>query len=129
VTIVVLLFGGFVFLVGWIVGLIMLWSSRRWTTLEKLIGTLVLPGGIVAIPVLVLIGSSAHNCGPSGDIFQSAGHGPLSAGCANAHSGPPLLSILVVVLLVAAQAGSMLFLTRRARRPLLPGASVLVQNL
>ena len=40
------LFGGFAFGVGWLVGLVLLWSSRLWTTRDKLIGTLIVPGGI-----------------------------------------------------------------------------------
>jgi hypothetical protein len=47
-AIFLLLLGGFVFGVGWIVGLILLWSSRAWTTGQKLIGTFVVPGGLAA---------------------------------------------------------------------------------
>lgn len=47
-AIILLLLGGFIFGVGWIVGLILLWSSRAWTTGQKLIGTLVVPGGLAA---------------------------------------------------------------------------------
>jgi hypothetical protein len=45
-AIFLLLFGGFVFGIGWIVGLILLWSSRVWTTADKLIGTFIVPGGL-----------------------------------------------------------------------------------
>jgi hypothetical protein len=41
--------------VGWLVGLVLLWRSRSWTTLEKLVGTLVWPGGLLlplALPFL-----------------------------------------------------------------------------
>ena len=34
-AIILLLFGGFIFGVGWLAGLILLWSSRAWTTREK----------------------------------------------------------------------------------------------
>lgn len=44
-AIILLLFGGFVFVAGWIAGLILLWSSRAWNTRDKLIGTFVVPGG------------------------------------------------------------------------------------
>ena len=46
-AIILLPFGGFIFGVGWLVGLILLWSSRAWTTRDKWIGTLVIPGGLV----------------------------------------------------------------------------------
>lgn len=45
-ALVLLLFGGFVFGVGWIIGLVLLWSSAVWTPWEKLLGTLVVPGGL-----------------------------------------------------------------------------------
>ncbi len=45
-AIVLLVFGGFFFGVGWFAGLILLWSSRAWTAREKWIGTLVVPGGL-----------------------------------------------------------------------------------
>jgi uncharacterized membrane protein len=41
-------FGGFVLVVGWLVGLVLLWSSDRWRTGEKWLGTLVLPSAISA---------------------------------------------------------------------------------
>jgi uncharacterized membrane protein len=45
-ALVLLLFGGFAFGVGWIIGLVLLWSSAVWTPWEKLLGTLVVPGGL-----------------------------------------------------------------------------------
>lgn len=39
-------------LLGWAIGLGMLWASRSWTTGEKLLGTLVWPGGL-ATPLLL----------------------------------------------------------------------------
>ena len=41
--------------VGWLVGLALLWRSRSWTVLEKLLATLVWPGGLLlplALPFL-----------------------------------------------------------------------------
>ncbi len=37
--------GSFIPLVGWAAGAVLLWGSRRWSTREKLLGTLVVPGG------------------------------------------------------------------------------------
>lgn len=45
-------FGGFIYLAGWLVGVALLWKSDRWTTMERWFGTLVLPFGYV--PVLML---------------------------------------------------------------------------
>lgn len=48
-AVVLLPFGGFIFLVGWLIGVVLLWSSENWTTRHKLIGTLVLPFGLVSV--------------------------------------------------------------------------------
>jgi hypothetical protein len=44
-AIFLLLFGFFLLVVGWIVGLVLLWTSHAWRIRDKLIGTMVLPGG------------------------------------------------------------------------------------
>ena len=41
-----LLFGGFLFGIGWVIGLFQLWGSASWNVLDKLIGTLFWPGGL-----------------------------------------------------------------------------------
>jgi uncharacterized membrane protein len=67
-ALVLLLFGGFVFGVGWIVGLILLWSSTVWKPWEKLLGTLVIPGGLAgSVFVFSLWATGAgggHSIGP-----------------------------------------------------------------
>ena len=50
-AIVLLLIGGFLWLIGWVVGVVLLWLSDVWSPRQKLIGTLVVPGGLLA-PVL-----------------------------------------------------------------------------
>jgi hypothetical protein len=42
-----LLIGGFFLGIGWIVGAVLLWRSNTWTVADKLIGTLLWPGGLV----------------------------------------------------------------------------------
>ena len=44
-AIILLLFGGFLFAVGWFAGLVLLWSSRAWTTRDKWINARH-PGGL-----------------------------------------------------------------------------------
>ena len=41
------LIGGFFLGIGWIVGVVLLWRSQSWTVTDKLIGTLLWPGGLV----------------------------------------------------------------------------------
>lgn len=60
------LLGGFVFGVGWLVGIILLWSSATWRLRDKLLATLVVPGGLL-LPVLLLgMGGAASACTGSG---------------------------------------------------------------
>jgi hypothetical protein len=65
--VILLPLGGFAFGVGWLVGLILLWSSRLWTTRDKLIGTLIIPGGLaaslVALLTLGLLAGTSYSCG------------------------------------------------------------------
>ncbi len=63
----ILLLGGFVFWAGWIVGVVLLWSSGTWRLKDKLLGTFIWPGGLV-LPVISLgmvgtssVSSSGHN--------------------------------------------------------------------
>jgi hypothetical protein len=50
-----LLVGGFAFVIGWFVGLAMLWTSDTWDRKDKLLGTLVLPGGLFGLVVLLTL--------------------------------------------------------------------------
>lgn len=44
-------FGGFIFGIGWLLGVFLLWTSDRWTDREKWLGTLIWPFGYVAVIV------------------------------------------------------------------------------
>jgi hypothetical protein len=69
VAIVLLLVGGFLFVAGWLVGVVLLWSSGLWTLRDKLIGTLIIPGGLATVfysfIVLPFFGSDQSSSGPS----------------------------------------------------------------
>lgn len=116
-ALVLLLIGGIVVpVLGWIVGVILLWTSRRWEAWEKLIGTFVLPGGLL-FPAFVSFWyvpgwgacSGEYRTLPNGDVkvINEVCHyegitGPL---------GPILVAALVLV-----TAGSVLYLALRLRR-------------
>lgn len=61
---VLLLAGGFVMLLGWLAGCVLLWVSPRWRWPDKLVGTLVWPGGLLPAWLLGSITPSllAQNC-------------------------------------------------------------------
>lgn len=43
---------------GWIAGVVLLWLSDAWTSRDKLVGTLLIPGGLVGPVLLVLVASN-----------------------------------------------------------------------
>jgi hypothetical protein len=57
-----LLFGAFALGIGWIVGVVGLWQSDAWSLRDKILGTLVWPGGIVAPLVLSASPASVTSC-------------------------------------------------------------------
>jgi uncharacterized membrane protein len=71
-AVLLLLVGGLVVpVVGWCVGVVLLWSSGRWSTKEKLLGTFVVPGGLLLPFALAYVVpgescSSATSGGPDG---------------------------------------------------------------
>jgi hypothetical protein len=100
--------GGIVIpILGWILAVILLWASRVWTTREKLIGTLLVPGGLSSILFLNLI-VGAQTCTSGG----SAGHqGPQHC------TGTPLPNFVALALMIAfviAGIATPIFLARRA---------------
>jgi uncharacterized membrane protein len=62
-ALILLLFGGFVAGLGWLAGVALLWWSPRWTVRERLLGTLVIPGGLATSAALVLSGGvGGYSC-------------------------------------------------------------------
>lgn len=90
-TVILLLLGGLLIGLGWIAGVAMLWTSARWRTSDKLLGTLVWPGGFVAILSIPRFGAGL----------------------------PPLLALLLLLVGVAAPIVVAIRLLRRAWR--MPG--------
>ena len=65
----------------WPVGVILLWISPAWNWRDKLIGTLVPPGGYIGLSYILLAGpTSVRSCGTitdqAGHIIQSSCTGP-----------------------------------------------------
>jgi hypothetical protein len=106
-AIFLLLFGGFIFFVGWIGGLILLWSSRAWDTRDKLIGTLIVPGGLATAFVAAILGSSTRVCtsGPGSPTQCTPGPSTLSN----------VVGIALLVLCFFGPICTAIYLARRAR--------------
>jgi uncharacterized membrane protein len=108
-AIILLLLGGFVIGIGWLIGLILLWSSRAWTTAEKLIGTLVVPGGLASAPVVALLVGTKQTC-----VSVAGQPTHCTAGPSTPHH---ILQIALVTICVLGPIATAIYLTRRARPP------------
>ena len=118
-AIVLLLVGGFILGIGWIVGVVLLWGSTIWTIRDKLIGTLIFPGGLAVSAYLVFAVGTGEGCSNGGTVR------PLSPTLATANSrcsgsGSSIsASIAYGVLVAVAIAGPILtsiYLARRLNR-------------
>jgi hypothetical protein len=115
-AIVLLLVGGFVAGVGWLAGVVLLWLSSVWTTRDKLIGTLVVPGGLV-LPLLLLTGVAVNDGGSSCTTFVTTSTAPVTTATSHCTGGSiHILWLAVLVALVVAPILSAVYLARRSRR-------------
>jgi hypothetical protein len=109
-AIFLLLFGVAAAGIGWLVGVVLLWSSRAWTTGDKVIGTLFLPGGLFASAVLLLLaGGRAHK-----EMCVSRSNTVLHC-TQGASSGPSTIVSIALILLALTPVISAVHLARRAR--------------
>jgi hypothetical protein len=102
--------GSFVPVVGWLTGAVLLWSSRRWTTAEKLLGTLVVPlgpGGVLVLGALVPFRTCSASSvvgtdpGATGELPPVVTESCSGVGLP-AWLGLPLLAVLLVAPVVVA---------------------------
>jgi uncharacterized membrane protein len=118
-AIVLLLVGGFLWLIGWVAGVVLLWLSDVWSTRQKLIGTLVVPGGLLAAFMFVTMPAryTSTSCttstvnGIETSVCQSVGD---SAGIFGQG-----LALVVFILLIVGPIATSVYLGRtlmRARR-------------
>jgi hypothetical protein len=119
-ALVLLLVGGFLMFVGWVVGVVLLWASDAWNTRDKLIGTLVLPGGLVLPLALFVLAGTGETC--SGQIDPRT-HAVIGETCTGGPSlAAEILAGAVLVALVLAPIVTSIYLARRMRRPAVAAA-------
>lgn len=114
-AIALLLFGGFIFGLGWLVGLALLWSSRAWTTRDKWIGSLVLPGGLALVPIAALVASSTQICSTSAGVTRCTGGGGVSSN---------VLQLTILVVTVVAPILTAIHLWQGIRQASRPGRAI-----
>jgi uncharacterized membrane protein len=130
VTVLLLLLGGLVIpVLGWFAGVVLLWVSPRWTRKDKVLATLIWPGGLLAPVVVTLAGgvaslmvTSSETCVQGTATAPGAG-GQTAAQTVTTHcvtngfSFAPWMSItLAIVLMTAAIAGPVWIAMRLLRR-------------
>jgi hypothetical protein len=102
-AVILLLIGGFLAGIGWVIGVVLLWISPRWRLSDKLLGTLIWPGGLAG--VFVVFGGAAllATSTSAGPCASAAGFGQSAAmSCAQTST---ISGVGVVVLAVAVLAG------------------------
>lgn len=77
---------------GWVIGLIFLWMSSVWTTKEKILGTLIVPGGLLPVLLLSIGVVGVRTC-----VSYQVGGGVGATEC----SGPSLTNVLNLILGIA----------------------------
>jgi hypothetical protein len=107
-AVVLLLIGGFIFVAGWVVGLILLWGSPRWRWPDKLLGTLVWPLGYAGVLYAGLVISFTF-------ADSNAAPGACPSGVCAAPA-PPWLGVLIEVVAFGAPIAVAIWLVLRARR-------------
>ena len=121
-AVLMLTVGSFLPLVGWLVGAVLLWVSSRWTTAEKLLGTLVVPLGPGG--ALVLSGLVSQSCSGGVVVTQESGSGVVETvvteGACTGVALPQWLGVplLVVVLVAPFIVGVVLYRRAHARAAL-----------
>ena len=86
--------------IGWVAGLVLLWRSVRWTTRDKVLGTLVWPGGMHPLWILLTIPSGETEC--------------VNSACTTRGFVPPApVGITMLVILLGAPVAVLTHLWRR----------------
>jgi hypothetical protein len=110
-AVILLLIGGFIFLVGWVVGLVLLWASPRWRWPDKLLGTLVWPFGYLGALYTLMAGAFSNAAANDGSF--------CGYGCTSTSPGggmPQWLGVLILVAVFVAPIAMATWLVLRARR-------------
>jgi uncharacterized membrane protein len=112
-ALVLILLGGVVVpVIGWLVGVVLLWISSAWTARQKLLGTLVVPGGL-ALPAGILLFATSSESACYQQPFPGGGDEMI---CSSGSIGGQILGSIVVALLGAASIATVIYLGRRMGR-------------
>ncbi len=108
--------GSVLLVVGWLVGVVLVWSSRRWTIGEKLLATLVFPGGPFAALVVGGAAASVTSCSTASVRDGNGQWVTIQDSCSGASALPPWLGLALFATWVVAPIVVAGVLVMRARR-------------
>lgn len=93
-----ILFGGFVFIVGWLAGVVLLWNSSVWETRDKVLATLIWPGGLAAALYAAGVGMAV----PVSVQPSSCSGGPGILTHCTSQAGPGVFHVIAAILILVA---------------------------
>lgn len=96
--------------IGWLAGVVLLWVSDAWTARDKLVGTLVVPGGLLLPSFLYLKVAAGVTCTRTGPGAQACTGGLLGS-----HAWAITLVLFLLTALLVADAYLLWRLRRRVR--------------
>ncbi len=106
-ALILLPIGGFLWVIGWVVGAILLASSTVWTTREKVIGLLVFPGGLLPAALFGMMGGrSCAELMVDGRVISETCSGGM----------PAWLAYAILAVLLIGPIWTVFFLLRRMNR-------------
>jgi len=112
-AVVLLPIGGIVIpFLGWVIGVVLLWASSAWKLRDKLIGTLLVPGGLL-LPAFLMLGvGSSGSC-----AVQSVPHlGPVGTHIQSCSGGNHVLANVGLIILVVIPIATAAYLALRLHR-------------
>jgi uncharacterized membrane protein len=117
-ALIMLLVGGLVLpVIGWVIGVVLLWTSNLWNTRDKIIGTIFVPGGL-GLPII--LGTLALSGEGGGCVeFGKAGSEPAINTCTGQGTGTSateVLGIVGLIVLLVAPIVTTAYLAMRMRR-------------
>jgi uncharacterized membrane protein len=113
-ALVLLPIGGVILpVLGWFIGIVLLWISDAWSTRDKLVGTLLFPGGFLLPVALGVLASESSGCGTV--VTPQLSPQPNSTDCPPA-DGTGIWEVALVVMLVLVPLLTTIYLARRMSR-------------
>lgn len=119
ITILLLLIGGLMLpFIGWIIGVVMLWTSDAWRSRDKILATLLVPGGLFA-PILLgglAFAVTTTNCVSAPVVVPGTSTPSTSSDTCSSTGGPGIVGWILLILAVGGPFFTALWLARSARR-------------